>query len=258
MFSAYHFIWLAICIALIAGSVAYLRRTKPPLERVLSAACVVAVVSEVVKTFSMLQMVPASDGTTMHVYLSMAHVPLHLCSLQILFIFYTRFSSNTKLREILLAFMYPSCLIGAFLALCIPTILGDSIRVNQAFTHPLGYQYFLYHTMLVVLGLYIPMSGGIDLRPKHYLTSLATIGVLGFASIYMNSIFSQPVYLNGKLMSVEHGTNFFFTFETPIGIPLTEMWHWYLYLAILLLLCVLLIGLCYVPVFVKAAREKRA
>ena len=256
MFSVYHFIWLGICAALIVVGLVWLTKNKPSLERVLNLACVVAVLSEVIKTFSMLQMVPSADGSKMFLYLQMNHLPLHLCSLQIFFIFYVRFAKPGKLRDAVLAFMYPSCTIGAFFALIIPTIFSTSIKAAQAFTHPIGYQFFLFHTMLILLGLYIPMSGQVELRPKHYLTTLEILGVVAFASIYLNSLVASPIYQNGKLLSVEYSPNFFFTYRTPIGIKLTEMWHWYVYIAILLMLALALIAVFYIPVFLKAKRNQ--
>ena len=72
--------------------------------------------------------------------------------------FYTRFSHNERLRTALLAFMYPSCLAGALLALLMPSIVPGSVAVEDMFRAPLAYQYFLYHSALIVLGAYIPLS----------------------------------------------------------------------------------------------------
>ena len=153
MFSLYHFIWLGISMALICLCLWQLKIRKPALKKVLTVACIGAAISELVKTFSMLHMIPSSDGSQMHLYMEMQHLPLHLCSIQLLLIFYVRFASESKMRETILAFMYPTCTIGAFLALLLPAIFPESIQLTQAFTHPLGYQFFLYHAMLVILGL---------------------------------------------------------------------------------------------------------
>lgn len=257
MLTAYPLAWLTISAVLIVLSTRYLLKAKPDLSRVLTSACVVSVLSELIKTLSMAKMVPATNGTTMHVYIEMSHLPLHLCSLQILLIFFVRFTQNAKLRETILAFMYPTCMIGAFLALMIPTIFSTSIEVAQAFTHPLAYQYFLYHTMLVVLGLYIPLSKQVDIRPKHYLSTIGLLGAAGFVSIYLNSMFASPTYVNNKLVSVDYTPNFFFTYRTPIGIKLTELWHWYLYLVIIVLIAALAVGACYLPYFKKAWNARK-
>lgn len=249
MFTVYHFIWLGICFSLIAVCAILLNKYKPSLKDVLTIACAVSVISELIKTFSVIQLVPSSDGASMHLYIEQQHLPLHLCSLQIILIFTVRFIKDGKFKEMLLAFMYPSCVIGAFFALLLPTIFTSSIDVSQAFTHPLAYQFFLYHTMLILLGGYILTSRQVKLKPKHYFSTLVILFIIAFVSLYLNSIFAAPTYLNGELISVDYTANFIFTYETPIGIALTKLWHWYLYLAILLTLAVSLIALFYIPIF---------
>ena len=257
MFTMGHIIWLAICLMSGVGAFWYLKKNKPALEKVLSVACVGCVISELVKTFSVLQMVPSADGSAMHLYLEMHHLPLHLCSIQIAMIFYARFSKNKANRETVLAFMYPTCAIGAFLALMMPSIFTADTSVADAFLRAHPYQYFLYHVMLVVLGLYIAVSGEVDIKPKHYRSTMAILSVLAFASIYFNSMFAAPTYVNGELVSVDMSTNFFFTQEAPLGIALTEKWHWFVYLAVIASLGVVLIGLFYLPFFRKARKEKK-
>lgn len=176
MFTVYHFIWLAVCAALIAGTLVFLKQRRPPLKSVLSVCCVLCVLSELVKDLSVIKMVPSSDGSMLLPYMEMQHLPFHLCSIQILLIFFVRFARPGRGRTTVLAFMYPTALIGAALALAMPSIFSTSIEVSQAFTHPLAYQFFLYHSMLVVLGAYIPLCGEVELRPKHY---FSTLGILG-------------------------------------------------------------------------------
>ena len=247
MFSIYHIIWLVICVAVMIAAIIYFKKQRPQLKDVLTVACIVSVASELIKVFSTIQMVPSSDGTMMYPYLEVQHLPLHLCSLQILVIFYVRFSSNDKLRDKLLAFMYPTCTIGAVLALMMTSIFNATIEVTQAFTHPLAYQYFLFHTMLLLLGIYIPMSGEVKLDWKHYRSTMAILTVLGFLSIYINSLLAKATYVSGVLQSVDYTPNFFFTYKFPIGIVFTEIWHWYIYIAVIAVAAAAVIGLMYLP-----------
>lgn len=256
MYSVYHFGWIAVSI--IAGTLAfvYLKKNRIPLDRALTYACVVCVLSELIKTFSVIKMVPSADGSSMSVYMESGQVPLHLCSIQIIFIFITKFSKNHKLRETLLGFMYPTCVVGAILAIFIPTIFISGVDVTRAFTHPWPYQYFLYHTMLVVLGLYIYACKEVNLQPRHYLSTIGLLGALAFVSLYINSLFAEPTYKDGKLISVDYTTNFFFTYDNPLGITFTEIWHWYLYLAIIITIAVVVIFLFYVPIIIKAKKKE--
>lgn len=257
MFTAYHIVWLVICFVLISAALVLLRKYRLPLQTVLTLACAGCALSETVKVLSSITLVASADGSTFYPYLPLNHLPFHLCSLQILFIYYVRFSGSTSRRNTLLAFMYPSCLIGAFLALLMPSIFSNSIEPSQAFTHPLGYQYFLYHSMLIVLAVQIWQSGEVDFRPRHYWTSMGILGALGLICIYLNSMFSSATYENGELISVDFGTNFFFIFQPPLSITLTALWQWYVYFAILAVLAFLLVALVYIPVFRKAKKLKQ-
>lgn len=258
MFTVYHFVWLAICAALIAGALIFLKKRRPPLKKVLSVCCVLCVASELVKDLSVIRMVPSADGSMLLPYMEMQHLPFHLCSIQILLIFFVRFARPGKARTTVLAFMYPTALIGAALALAMPSIFSSTIEVSQAFTHPLAYQFFLYHSMLVVLGAYIPLCGEVELRPKHYFSTLGILGAMAMASLYLNSMFAAATYVDGELISVEYATNFFFTYTPPLPIPLNSVGQWLAYLAVICLLAAALIGLCYLPVFLKARRKAGA
>ena len=256
MFSTNHFIWLAICAALIAGFTVYLNKKKPPLKDVLSVCCVVCVLSELIKVFSVIKMVPSSDGSMVYPYIELNHMPLHLCSIQILIIFYARFSKKSDFHDAVLAFMYPTMVLGAIMALAMPSIFSTTVPAARIFLHPMGYQFFLYHSMLIILGLYIFKCGEVDFQPRHYLTTMAFVAVLAFLSLYVNSMLASPTYENGKLVSVDFITNMFFTYRPPIDIALREIWHWYLYLAVITLLATVLVALFFIPVFRKARKNK--
>ncbi len=256
MFTTNHFVWISLSLLIVAVATVFLNKYKPPLKSVLTVCCVVAVLSELVKTFSMMQMVPSADGSRMYMYLEMQHLPLHLCSIQIISIFYCRFAADSSKKDALYAFMYPTCVLGALLALAMPSIFNGTIDVADAFNHPLAYQYFLYHSMLIALGLYIFTSGQVKIRPKHYFTTLGLLGLLAFCSLYFNSMFASAVYKNNGLKSVEYVPNLFFTYKAPISaLKFTEIWHWYLYIAAITLLAVILIAVFYIPVFLKHKKK---
>ena len=73
--------------------------------------------------------------------------------------------------------------------------------------------------------------------------------------IYVNSALAHKEYINGELVSIEFSTNFFFIFEVPINIPFTEIWHWYLYVGILITLVFGLLGLAFLP-FILQNKKK--
>lgn len=251
MFSMQHIIWIVICILIICISMYFLLKYKPSMKNVLTIACILRVIGDMVKVFSTIEMVPNTLNGLMVPYLKLQYLPLHLCGLQIVFMFYARFTKNEKGRQWILAFMYPTCMIGGFISLLIPSIFTDSITVMQAFTHPLSYQFFLYHTMLVIIGLYIPLSKEVKLNTKSYLSTLAILFSIAYLAIYVNSMCAVPVFDGKKVVAVNYITDFFCLSYTPIGIPLNTINEWFLYLIILSLIAIVLIGIFYVPYFIK-------
>ena len=251
MFTVRHFIWIAICAVLIACLLHAYFRKRPALQQVLTTACWVCVGSELIKVFSVIKMVPSANGEIIYPYIEMNHMPLHLCSIQILLIFFVRFTSNRKLRENVLAFMYPSCLLGAIAAILMPSIFRTSVPVEKAFIHPLAYQTFLYHAMLIVLAICIAESKEIHWEKKHLRNTLVITFIMAFVSLYVNSMLASPTYVDGKLVSVDFWPNFMFTYDNPLGIKMTELWHWYLYIAILAVVVIVLVVLLYIPLLKK-------
>ena len=256
MFSVQHIIWIVISVVITASGLVLMKKRKPSLKDVLSAGCVVCVFSEVVKILSCVEMVPSSDGLTIYPYLQMQHLPLHLCSIQVFSIFFCRFGRGTvaesRAKQFLLAFMYPTCVLGSVFAIALPSIFSTTVSVSQAFTHPVAYQTFIFHSFLLALGLYIPMSGEVRFSRITYRNTMTGMVVLTFFEIYVNSIMASPTYVNGKLISVDYTTNFFFLYRTPIGIALETKTEWLIYLLILTVLAFLLVGLIYLPLRKKA------
>lgn len=251
MFSINHIIWLVICTLLIVISVRYINKNNVSLDKLLTAACVICVISEVIKVFTMMELVPSSDGSQMYVYLKPQHLPFHLCSIQIVMIFFVKFAEKGMLRTAVLAFMYPTCIVGAVLALIMTSIFQGTIEPSQAFMHPLAYQYFLYHTMLLILGISIHTTKQVEIDKKHYFSTIGLLGALGFISVYLNSMLAMPTYANGEIVSVDYIPNFFFTYKLPFPIYFNEIWQWYLYIGGIAVIAVIVIAVFYIPYFRK-------
>lgn len=62
MFTVNHFIWLFISLVIIIVSVVLLNKYKPELNKVLSVAVIVAVLSEFTRAFSLMHLIPSTDG----------------------------------------------------------------------------------------------------------------------------------------------------------------------------------------------------
>ena len=254
-----HIVFLLITLILMGIAFGLIYGLKPSFKTVFTVACVLCVISEVTKTLSCIEFdwieTYNASGEVIRKelvpFISMAHVPLHLCSIQILFIFLVRFLKPSNARTVLVAFMFPTFIIGAILALALPS--------NLSFTNPQSYQYFFYHGMLIVLGVYIMTQKEIIIQPKHYFTTLAILGALAFASIYTNSMLAHYDYdiVTGSF-DLQYITKFFFIMQSPLPnvFVFTEKWHWYLYIVVIVLIAFIFIGLLYLPVFIKALIRK--
>ena len=254
MFTWRHFLWLGICLFIIAVSIILYKKNKPSFNQVLNICCAVCVFSELSKVLSTIEMVPSSDGSIIFPYIPLNHLPLHLCSIQIILIFFVRFTNNMKMRENILSFMYPTCLFGAIMALAMPSIFSTSIPVEDAFKALISYQFFIYHSMLIVLSIIIVMSKEVIWEKKHILSTLIIVFLLSFLSIYINSMFASPTYVDGKLVSVDFWPNFFFTYNNPIGLKLTQKWQWLLYLLVIALLAIILVVCSYLPLIKRSKK----
>lgn len=254
MFTLNHFIWIFICILLFILSVILIRKYRPNYNTYFSIALVICLISELIKILCSIRFVPSSNNQSIFPYIELKHLPFHLCSMQIIFIFIVRFTQNEKLREYLLAFMFPSCITGGISAILLPSIFQNVLSANEAFTSLIAYQTFIYHVLVIVTGYYIIFSKRVAFKLKHYFASILIILVLAIYSVYINSMFSIPIYDNGTLVSVENSVNFFFTFRPPINIVLHSVSDWYIYSFILFAVAVLCITACYIPYFIIKKR----
>ena len=258
MFSSFHVVWIGLCAVLIGTGVFLCMRKNVSTRALLRFCCYGAALSEVTKVLSVVEIVPSSDGSLYYPYLQMQHMPFHFCSLMVFVIFWMYFTKSEKIRDSLLQFSFPVCLFGGVLAIFIPTIFGNSIRVDQAFTHPLAYQYFLYHCMLVVLAVQIARDRSVCFSWRGYANTMKLLGGLAFASIYLNSLFSAPLYENGRLLSVEYGTNLMFTFKFPLGITFATKEQWLLYLALLGIGACVGVALLYLPLVKRRVSQEES
>lgn len=256
MFSIQHFIWMAICTITIVIICLILKKHRPPLKNVLIGSFIVAALSQLFIVITEIELVPSADGETLRLFLPHSSLPLHMCSIQIFLIGAAIFLKRQPFRENLLAFIYATGIGGAFMAIVVSTIF-NSVSPEKSFAYPRAYEYFIYHCMLIILGVYIFISGEVKFKPKHILTTFIGLFALAWASIYYNSILSVPTYENGKLISVDYNTNFFFTYEPPIDIALTERWHWYVYLLILLALVLILELILFVPAIIYENKKRK-
>ena len=255
MFSSGHLLWIGISCALIVGGLIAVRIRKPTLRQVLKACLITGVASEVVKVFSVMNILPmvtpsVAGGEITYVpagqyspYIEMAHLPLELCSLMLVFLAAALMLKDGIRRERLLTVMYITGLIGGVMGIVLAYITADYHTPAEYFSSPRVWQYFLYHAMVVFLGIYLGFVRENDISLRSLKTTMLGILILDIPTFYVNSIFSQPVYVNEKPTGLVYRTNFFSSYVNPLGLVLSEKWQWIAYLVIRMALATALIAL---------------
>ncbi|MBR6113630.1 MAG: YwaF family protein [Oscillospiraceae bacterium] len=255
MFSTGHLLWIGISFALIVGGFIAIRIRRASLDEVLKWCLVVGVASEVVKVFSVTVILPMvtpqiSGGELVYEvtgtytpYMELAHLPLELCSLMILFLALALWSKDKAWRESLLTVMYITGVIGGLMGILLAYITSEFNTVQDYFTSPRVWQYFLYHAMVVTLGLYLGFGRENSISLRSFKSTILCIVVLDLPTFYLNSVFSQPVYAAEKPVGLVYRTNFFSSYVNPLGLVLTEKWQWIAYLCVRMALASVLIAL---------------
>ena len=260
MFTLEHCIFLTLTIILTIVAIFLIFKFKPSFNLIFTIACILCVISETAKTFSSIEFdwvnhynKETGDFIAKELvpFIKMEHFPIHLCSLQIANIFIVRFTKpGNRVRDALLGFMFPTMIFGAILALLLPDTV-DPFNVRT-------YQYFIYHGMLVVLGVYIMFNKNLNIRPIHYLTSMAILFALGLVSIYANSLFAQINVLSDGTFDIQYMPNLMFTMGSPVLslFVFEKPHHWYIYLGCVAVIAFVVFALFYIPIFIRSKKQK--
>lgn len=221
MFTTPHFIWLAICALIVAGMLFLNHKKKLQIDTVVNIMLIVSVVSEVTKILCNMQDAPRGGKI-----LDPGDLPFHLCSIQIFILFAYKFlvkDENVKVK--MLGFMVPTMLIGAIMALLIPTV-GVEFTVVQV------YQYFIYHAFLIFFALYVIIEKKVDWKWKVYFSNLAYLGVIALLVTWINS----------ALVGVLPRVNFMYLVRPPMdNLPILNLDNgWAVYVLTLFLAVILL------------------
>jgi uncharacterized membrane protein YwaF len=187
-----------------------------------------------------------------HVCLSMKESPdggfvinqtqlsFHLCSLMIYSVILINVIKNEKFVKMMKSFMVPCMLIGAAMALLIPTEGVDALR-------PRVWQYMLIHGVLVFYGLYLMIVEKVDLSVKAYLTNLKLLIVVVIFAFLMNSVLEQ------------YNTNFLFLRKPPMdNLPVLNLDNgWYVYFISLALVACALLFTVHIPYLIINRKKKQ-
>jgi hypothetical protein len=267
MFSSAHLIFILISLAFTAAGTILSRRYITDINLMLKICLVIGIVSEIIKIFSVADIVPVVTPVVTNSaggiefdyraigpytpYIKAEHFPFQLCSIQLILISVALLLKDARKLSSLFALMYATQIIGGILAILLPYLVTEYDSLSSMLISPRVWQYFLYHSMIITLGLYIGNSTEAGIRFEQWKTTALGIMLMDIPSFYLNSIMSEPVYLNGKLVGVSYCVNYFSSYVNPIGLNLTQKWQWLLYLCVR---CVLAIICIYSLFLIKRKR----
>ena len=236
IFGTKHLIILAISVAVIVIGSLFAR--KWPIQKLAKTMLGIGLVSEYIKVFYYIMANEATHGGV----LPKTDLPFHLCSIQLIFMAVLVFSSNQKLKNLLLSFMIPSCLFGGVAALLIAT----TSSLNGGWI--LSVQYFGYHAAISIFAIALLAGKEFPLTVKSYVNCLKFLVVLMLFAVYINSVLYDGV----------SNINFMYVASPPqSGLPfLTEKYGWLVYICHYAFTVFFFVTLCYIKPIVAAIKEK--
>ena len=251
MFSTGHLIWIAISLILIAGGLIFLQKKAPQFEDLIRVCFALGLISEIVKIFSVAIILPVVDpvvsGSSVSYipagqyspYLESSHLPFELCSLQLVFYAIIIWSKSPKWKKRCTSLTFVCGSIGGMLGIVMAYIASEFSTVKEFFSSPRVWQYFLFHSMVVVVGIYAGFGKNSTISFRDIKGVYMALISLDIISLYLNSIFSEPVYIDTKPVGLLYRANFFSSYVNPIGLVLTEKWQWIAYLNVRMLIAML-------------------
>ena len=136
--------------------------------------------------------------------------------------------------------MFPTMLIGATLALFIPTEGTDFAKVQL-------YEYFLYHAYMIGFSLYLITCKVINIRYKTIIRNFALIIALAVFALWVNSILSYA------------DVNFLFLRRPPLeGLPILNLNNgWFAYVGTIILIAFVSLTALQLPFAIKNEKNKK-
>ena len=237
VFSTAHFVFLAVFWPAAVLLAVFLSRKFGYSRKVVIVCAIIGVLCELEKIFFFVEGSPYGYGYR----LPPNHLPFAMCPFQIFLIFTLAFSSGLEKRRPLLAFMYPMLVGGGWIGMLLqtPSAYHGLLDIGT-------YRYFIYHSMLIFLGLYLYMTQPIRYTIKEYGMSIGLAAVALILAIWVNGFFGW-----------DPRVNFLFVVRPPMeGLPLLNLDHgWAVYILQMVWISVVVFTLCYLRVIIRDAPE---
>ena len=239
VFGTRHIIVLCLTLVLMAAALFFMIKYRIPMKKLNRIMLLMGIASETVKV--VFYVLANEDKSRGNGYLPKTDLPFHLCSIQIILLLILNLATNEKVKRVIYSFMLPTCLIGGFAAMLLPT---SSARTAIAIT----IQYFIYHGAIVLYAIYLYCSKEINFEINDYFNALKCLVATFFVAIYLNS------WVN----DYQNDINFMYVVNPPVsGLPFLNRDHgWLVYIVHYALLCVLCVTLVYIKPVIKGIKDK--
>lgn len=235
MFTLPHIIWL---LAIAAAVIAALILTKKLNVSHARVQKIIFIVLVILKVFHL----SLSMKESMHggMIINQTQLSFHLCSIMIYAVILINVIKHEGFVKTAKSFMVPCMLIGAAMALLIPT---EGVNIAT----PRVWQYMLIHGALVFYGFYLALVERVDMSFKAYLTNLKLLLAVTVVAFLMNSVLE------------EYNTNFLFLREPPMeNLPILNLNNgWFVYFISLAIVACLLLLLVHIPFIIGSARKNK-
>lgn len=238
IFTSYNLVHIIVIVfTLIVCALVFVFRNKLKIDKFQKILFIVGIITEVIKVFSY----TIINEDRLGGYLPKTDLPFHLCSIQIILFAILVFSKNDKIKRVIYGFMLPTCLIGGFAAILIPTYSSK--------TYPLIFiQYFTYHIAIVAFAFNLLISKEIKFTIKDYFTTLKLLAVVALFALYLNSI----------LYDGTHSVNFMYVIDPPAdNLPILNKDHgWFVYFLSYCAVAIVALTLVYIKPIIDAIISK--
>ena len=259
MYSTGHLIFIGISLVLIIFGVSMCRRYRPPVEKLIQLCFLLSLFFEAAKILTVIRIIPVVEpavengvliyrGTGAFApYIEREHLPFELCSLQIVFMFLELIVSSPVWKKRLLSFMYGTTIVGGMMALLFSSIAPEFETAAAFLTAPRAWEFYLYHSMIIVLGIAIGMDREVNLNFWDCRWMAVILIALDCCMFYVNSIMSIPYYQGDTLIGMGYAINYFSSYDNFFGIVMDTKMKWFGWLLFRIVLGAALTALVYLP-----------
>lgn len=268
MYSTAHIIFIIISLILIITGTMICKKSNVSVHSLIKICFFIALICEFIKIFTVIDIVPivetvVENGNIIYKetgrfspYIKAEHMPFELCSYQIIFLFLAIVLKNEVWKRRIYSLIYATALIGGALAIFLSSIALDFDTTSKFLLSIRAWEFYIYHSMIIVIAIVIARDKQNYIRFGDIRWTCIILMFLDILSLYLNSIFSVPIYDNGRLAGLQYAVNYFSSYNNPLGIVLDTKEKYLMYIILRFVLALVIIVIIYLP-FLKNKRFSR-